>query len=501
MDRRIRILALVLVVLFGALLVQGANVQFRRSEALASSPNNPRIQAQKLSQSRGQILAADGTVLAQSVPTPNGTYKFQRVYPQGALMGQITGVDSINYGLYGIEASYDSYLTSHKQPASSITQLLSPQTSTDSVTLTAVPSLQQDAMDALAGRNGAVVAIDPRNGNVEAMYSNPNYDPNPLADPSAAVEAFAWGAYNTANAAGFKPFSPLAYRSAFPPGSTFKVVTATAAYAKAPELTTKSYPSLATTPLPDTNQTLSNYGFSSCGGTIAEMLPPSCDTGFALLGLDLGAQNLWEQATEFGFNSVPPLDIPGVEPSNFPTPAELAHNLPGLAYSAIGQEDVDATALQNALDAAAIANKGSLMAPHLMSSIRDQQGNLIKAYQPKQWQATTTQAVAAQISTLMQEVVTNGTASGIFNPAFKVAAKTGTAQTSLTNVNTSTDDWMIAFAPADNPVIAIAVVVPNQTLSATGATIAGPIMNCMIQRSLAYAGNLAARLNPASCNL
>jgi penicillin-binding protein A len=141
------------------------------------------------------------------------------------------------------------------------------------------------------------------------------------------------------------------------------------------------------------------------------------------------------------------------------------------------------------------------MAPHLMSSIRDQQGNLIRAYQPKVWQATTTQAVAAQISTLMQQVVTNGTASGIFNPAFKVAAKTGTAQTSLTNVNTSTDDWMIAFAPADNPVIAIAVVVPNQTLSATGASVAGPIMNCMIQRSLAYAGNPAARLNPASCNL
>jgi peptidoglycan glycosyltransferase len=492
---------MLLLLLLGAVLIQAANVQFRRSAALASSPGNPRVIQAPIGQSRGEILAADGSVLAQSVPTPKGVYKYQRVYPTKALMGQITGVDSPTYGLYGIEASYNSYLLSHKQPAQSLAQLLSPKTSTDSVTLTVVPQLQTDAMSALAGKDGAVVAIDPRNGAVEAMYSNPSYDPNPLAAPSSAVEKFAFTAFNTPDAAGFAPFNPLAYRRAFPPGSTFKVVTTTATYAKAPLLVFHSYPTLPTTPLPDTNQTLSNYGFNSCGGTVAEMLPPSCDTGFALLGLDIGAQKMWEQATEFGFNSTPPLDIPGVLPSSFPTPAQLAHNLPGLAYSAIGQEDVSATALQNALDAAAIANEGSLMGPHLMQDIRTQQGDLVKAYSPKVWQETTTPVVAAQVSKLMQEVVTQGTASGIFNPLFQVAAKTGTAQTSLTNVNTSTDDWMIAFAPADNPVIAIAVVVPNQNLSATGASVAGPIMNCMIQQSLAHAGNLAALANPASCNL
>ena len=228
MEKRIRILGLVMMLLFGAVLIQAANVQFFRSHALATSPNNPRNVVARLSLSRGEILAADGSVMAQSNPTPNGVYKYQRVYPYGSLMGQITGFDSPIYGTWGIEAYYNSDLMSHQQPATSISQLLAPTTSTDSVTLTIQPALQLLAQQQLAGRNGAIVALNPTNGEIQAMYSNPTYDPTPLVSPSSATEKFAWNAYQVKDADGFAPLTSLAYQRTFPPGSTFKVVTSSA---------------------------------------------------------------------------------------------------------------------------------------------------------------------------------------------------------------------------------------------------------------------------------
>jgi peptidoglycan glycosyltransferase len=500
MQKRIRLLGLAMIVLLGAVLVQAANVQFWRAHSLATNPNNPRVFEAKLTKARGEILAADGSILAQSLPTPKGVYKYQRSYPQGALMGQITGFDSPIYGTWGIESYYNSQLLSHAQPARSLSQLLSPTTSTDSVTLTIVPELQKLAASQLAGRDGAIVALDPRTGAVEAMYSNPNYDPNPLAAPNTAVERQAWAAYQVKNANGFAPLVAMAYQRTFPPGSTFKVVTATAAYDLRPDLVSKSYPQESSITIPNTPLPLQNFGAGTCGGTLVQMLPPSCDTGFAQMGLDLGAQNLYQTAVGFGWDSRPPLDLPGVAISNFPTPAQLKDNVPFLAYGAIGQGDVAATALQNALDAAAIANNGQLMAPDLLSSIRDSQGNLIQQYKPKLWKTTTSPETAQSISQLMQQVVTEGTAYGIFDPADKVAAKTGTAQTSATNINEKTDDWMIAFAPADHPVIAIAVLLPFQALSGTGAAVAGPVMNCMIQGALAHAAHQPVTNTSTTCS-
>ena len=499
MQKRIRVLAMVMMVLLGVILLQGANVQFRQATKLANSPNNPRTLAARLSQTRGEIIAADGTVLAKSVPTPKGEYKYQRTYPLGALMGQITGFVSPNYGNWGIEAQYNSYLLSHSQPPRSLAQVLAPQTSTDSVALTIVPSLQNLAKSQLAGRDGAIVALNPKTGAILAMYSNPTYDPSPLAAPSAALERYAWGLYNQRNANGFQPLLALAYQGTFPPGSTFKVVTASAAYQQRPDLAAKSYPSTTTIPLPDTNKTLSNFAFGTCGGTVAEMLPPSCDTGFALLGLYLGATALFQQATAFGYNSRPPLDIPGVAASNFPTVASLTAAKPFVAYSAIGQGNVATTALQNALSAAGIANAGVIMAPHLLREVRTSQGDLVLRYKPAKWQQATTPAVAAQVSTLMQQVVSSGTAYGVFSPASKVAAKTGTAQTNAGAINLRTDDWMIAFAPSDNPQVALAVVLPNQALEATGSVVAGPVANCMIQGVLAYFAGQPVVNTPTTC--
>jgi penicillin-binding protein A len=498
-GRRIRILGVIMIVLLGAVLVQAANVQFWRAKSLATNPNNPRVFEARLTQSRGQILASDGSILAQSVSTPKGVYKYQRVYPQRALMGQITGFDSPIYGTWGVESYYNSSLIMHQQPAKSISQLLTPTTSTNSVTLTVVPSLQQLAATELAGRDGAVVALDPKTGSIKAMYSNPTYDPTPLVSATSAVEKFAWAAYQVKNANGFAPLVALAYQRTFPPGSTFKVVTSVAAYDLRPDLVNKSYPSVSSISVPDTNLPLQNFGGGTCGGTIAQMLPPSCDTGYALLGLDLGAQDMYQTANRFGYNARPPLDIPGVATSIFPNPEQLKTNVPFLAYGAIGQGDVAATTLQNALDAAAIANNGTLMVPTLLKNIRDQQGNLIQSAKPTVWKQTTSVRTAQHVSQLMQQVVSQGTASGIFNPNDRVAAKTGTAQTSATNVNQKTDDWMIAFAPADNPVIAIAVLLPFQALSGTGAAVAGPVMKCMIEGALAQAVGLPVTNTATTC--
>ena len=253
----------------------------------------------------------------------------------------------------------------------------------------------------------------------------------------------------------------------------------------------KVFPYQTQISLPDTTTTLSNYAHESCGGPLPTLLAVSCDTAYAQLGLSLGANNLHNEAQSFGFNQVPPLDVPGVAAAHFPKASSFAKNLPGLAYSAIGQENVAATALQMSLVAAAIANHGAIMAPHLMSQIRNSQDQVIKNYVPKLWKQATSAATASQVTQLMIGVVKNGTAQGIAIPGVQIAAKTGTAQTNLiasSNLSAGgSDNWMIAFAPAQNPKIAIAVVVPSQkglSFNSTGAAYAGPVVKAMIQTAL-----------------
>jgi len=156
---------------------------------------------------------------------------------------------------------------------------------------------------------------------------------------------------------------------------------------------------------------------------------------------------------------------------------------PTQAYSAFGQQDVVATALQMALVADGFANRGVIMTPHVMQSIHDSSGTLVTAYTPHPWLTATNPLTAAAVTTLMQGVVTNGTAANIFPPLWNVAAKTGTAETGKDNA--LTNDWMIAFAPANDPKVAVAVVVPNQVGSSTGASISGPPMRTILGDALA----------------
>jgi peptidoglycan glycosyltransferase len=501
-SRRLRILATILLLLFAVIVAQSANIQFFRAPSLNASSNNPRNVNPSGNFPRGEILAANGTVLAFSAKQNNPYFPYRRVYPEGSLMSGVVGVSSPYYGVSGIEEEYNGFLAAHPQPPQSFEQLLAPTSAADSVTLTLVPALQQVARAAMKGIDGAAVAIDPKTGNVLVMYSNPNYNPVPLTSPIYNVDTAARHLYNKPDSNGFPPLGLVATQQTFPPGSTFKVITTAAAVVSKPADLTKSFipnlPGGACTTLPNSNLPLCNSGGYPCGGNVTQMLPPSCDPGYALLGIDLGADYMFKAATSFGYDSTPPLDLPGTVSSYFPTAASFANNIPGLAYSSIGQENVRSSALQDALVAAAVGNGGVLMTPHLMSFITAPDGKILQRYKDSVWKTPLTAAQAAFIVPLMEKVVTGGTASGVGFPAqYNVAAKTGTAQTG--NVKKNTDDWLIAFAPATNPTIAIAVVVPYQPTANFGATVAGPIVKCLVEGFFAMQAGKPASGTATTC--
>jgi peptidoglycan glycosyltransferase len=266
-----------------------------------------------------------------------------------------------------------------------------------------------------------------------------------------------------------------------------KVVTSTAAYNLKPSLANFDYPVQPCLSFSDSNVPLCDQS-GPCGGTMPNnMFPFSCDPGYGALGIAEGVSTLRQQAELFGINSTPPIDLPaaGQQPTAGVVKSTLA-TLPAnsqafQAYASIGQREVEDTALQNAMIAAGIANGGVVMTPHLMSSIHDSTGALVTTYQDKPMSQAASSAAAQAVTALMESVPISGTASGVGFPSYLCAAvKTGTAQTGL-SVN---HDWMIGFAPANNPQIAIAVVVPFQNISSDGASVAGPIVNKIMQAAV-----------------
>lgn len=479
MNRNIRRLGVALLLCFVALFVMMNYVQVVEAHKLSNSPNNPRVVTADYSKPRGDIVTADGKVVARSVPS-NDDLKYQRQYPEGPLFAQITGFDSFIYGVQlGVEETYNGQLVGRNLPVHSLSQLLSSHMTTGTVSLTVSDRMQRAAQAALGPKLGSVVVLDPRDGAVRALYSNPTYDPNPLADHNTSNERAAW---TLAQLDRTQPMLARSYREIYPPGSTFKVVTSAAVFDHNPGLATKFYPVVGSIKLPLTTNTLHNFNFETCGGQLPQLFKVSCDTGFGQVGLDLGAESLSGEAGAFGFNLRPPLDLPGTAVSKFPGAAFFKERTPLLAFSAIGQDDVSSTPLQMALVAAAIADGGTIMAPHVMSEIRDNQGKVLSRWQPHAWLHATSAATANSVRSMMLLVTQpGGTAPDLGNiPGVQVAAKTGTAQT---GANT-TDDWMVAFAPADNPTVVVAVSVPNQPVSATGDAVAGPITRAVLTAAL-----------------
>ncbi len=487
MNRQIRLLGLGIMLLFVALFAQLNYVQIVHASALDHSPLNGRSVVKEYTAKRGNILSADGVTLATSVPT-NDSFKYLRQYPTGSLFEQVTGYYSFTYGSDGAERYYDKVLTGKNSPfrlPSSLKGLGNLLTNTDqsqSITLTVLDKLQKVAQQQLAGRTGSAVAINPKTGAILAMYSNPTFDPNQLAGHNLQqVQAN----YKSIAAQPGGAFNSPAYRQSWFPGSSFKIVTSSAVYDHQPALASKNYPNLQALKLPQTNLQLHNYAGETCGGQLLALFTVSCDTGFGQIGLDLGATNLYDESHAFGFDQVPPIDLPFAAKSFFPTVSSFKGALPFLAYSAIGQEDVQATPLQMALVGAAIADGGTIMTPHILEHVTNSQNQTVTTYKPTKWIQATSASTASQVTKLMESVVNspNGTGGAARIPGIQVAGKTGTAQTGTGQI----DAWFVAFAPAADPQIAVAVVLPNQPVGTEyqGGTLSAPIAKALISTYLA----------------
>jgi peptidoglycan glycosyltransferase len=482
-NRQIRRVGIVLVLLFLALFAQLNYLQVFHANALSNDPRNTRKAVRDFSEPRGDIVSADGAVLATSVPT-NDSFKRLRQYPKetAELFAHITGYFSFTFGSEGVERTYNDELAGRTDQLrlDRIGDLLLDRKRTANVTLTLNRNVQQVARDALGPRKGAVVALDPKTGAVLALWSFPSFDPNPL---SAHDQKAAQAARNLYSGSKDRPLLPRAYRDSYFPGSTFKVVTAaTGLQTGQVGVDQPAYPVLSELDLPQTNRNLRNFGGEQCGGPLREALRVSCNTAFAQLGLDLGAQKMSDGANAFGFGQRPPLDLPAVAKSTFPDASDFAHDLPALAQSAIGQRDVSATPLEMALVAAGIANRGVIMKPHVLREVRDTDGNVLRSAKPETWLTAVRPEIADQVRDLMIEVVNNGTATRAQIPGIQVAAKTGTAQTGRDTAHA----WLVAFAPAEAPRVAVAVIVEDQpgVGEATGGRVAAPIAQAVMRAVL-----------------
>jgi penicillin-binding protein A len=470
-------------VAFCLLLAALTRIQVVDASKLTNDTRNTRALTAAFSAERGSIQTSDGTLLARSVPSAD-EFKRQREYPEGALFAPITGYLSFTFGADGAERAFNSDLLGGALPKGddALRQLFAKKKRVGDVTLTIDANVQRIAAQALGERRGSIVALDPTTGAVIALVNYPSFDPAPLAAHSQEAVRATWA---DLQADPRKPLLPRSYRESFAPGSTYKVVTAAAALDHRPELATKAYPSLTELDLPRTDRNLRNFGGSRCGGVLADLLRVSCNTGFAQLGIDLGGEALAAEADSFGFDARPPIDLPAAAISHFPGVSEFNRNEPRMAFSAIGQQDVTATPLQMALVAAAIANGGIIMKPHVLSHVTDERQNEIRRYEPSEWRTATSGATAAVIKQMMVDVARRGTATRAQIPGITVAAKTGTAQRG--SDPPLSHAWLIAFAPAEAPKIAVAVIVEDQpgvSDTATGGRIAAPIAQAVMRAAL-----------------
>ena len=481
MNTQIRRLGIALTVLFVAIFIQLNWLQIVDAKKLNDNPINTRAVVRDFSRPRGVVQTADGAIVAVSNPSDDA-FKRQRAYPEGPLFAHLTGYFSFTYGSDGVERTYNDALTGKSQQLDikRLGDLLLRKDKSANVTLTVSKRLQQVATQALGPRKGAVVALDPKTGAILAMVDYPSYDPNPLASHDQKTVRAAW---NALNADPNKPLLPRSYRERYFPGSSFKVVTTATALATG-DATPSSpvFPSLTELPLPQSTQPLRNFGGERCGGPLPEVLRVSCNTAFAQLGLNLGGPKLTAGAQAFGFTKVPPIDLPFGVASGFPDATAFLQDKPALAKSAIGQQDVSATPLQMALVAAGIANDGVVMVPHVMNEVRDSEGQVVSTFGPKPWTTAVPPDVAHTTRDMMIGVVQGGTGTKAQIPGVPVAGKTGTAQTGRDTSHT----WFVAFAPANAPRVAVAVILEDQpsTNEATGGVLAAPIAQTVMRAAL-----------------
>lgn len=474
MNKAISRIFVVGVVLFVALVVNLTWIMVVRAGWFLDRPENKLSIAKELKTRRGELLGFDGSVIAGSRRRSGYYY---RDYPQGPLAPQLLGYDSVRYGRSGIEQQLNDVLTGKATDLgvqSSIDRLLGRKPKGADVRLTLVPAVQKTAQQQLAGLKGAIVVLDPKTGALIASASAPTYEPTNLENQWKRLR--------------IDPASPLLNRATqglYAPGSAFKVVTAAAGldYGKV----------TPTTAFVDTGTyvvfggKVTNYGGAVFGpNDFTTALTYSINTTFAKLGNMLTRKRLIAAMQRTGFYQTPPLPLPGGEivPSGrygkkgLLPPGAFMDPL-AVAWAACGQERVLATPLQMALVTAGVANGGRVMKPYYLQDVTSAAGDVVQKARPEQWLVAMKPATAAALNTMMQRVVNAGTGTSAALQGIQVAGKTGTAERGDgTNLA-----WFVAFAPAADPTVAIAVVIEDT--QSTGGETAAPIAAEVLKSALA----------------
>ncbi|KUK10052.1 MAG: Peptidoglycan glycosyltransferase [Clostridia bacterium 41_269] len=435
---------------------------------MATSPYNRRLAAIEEKIPRGTIYDRNGKVLAE---TRNG----KRIYPLGRDAVHVIGFISRRYGRTGLERVYDQHLlgiSKENELQSIINKLLGRVQKGNDIVVTLDAALQEKASDLLGNRKGAVVALDPRTGDILVLASSPSFDPENLEEKATGTST----RYDLLLKDNDSPLINRATQGAYPPGSTFKLVTGggmltsdpTSAYRSVNcrgEITVEGFT------LPD----IASHGITDFDKAIAL----SCNTFFATGGLELGAEKLYEAAEAFGITKNPwegkVQEVP-CRPGTLTPPNKMSKAQ--IASTAIGQGELLVSPLHMALVAAAVANDGIIMRPHLLDRVQTQDdGEIIIKYTPEEWLEPIGQTAARILKRAMVKAVEEGTAARAAIPGITVAGKTGSAQ----NPSGAPHAWFVGFAPAEEPRIAVAVIIEN---GGAGGSAAAPIAREIMKMAL-----------------
>ena len=477
MNRQITRVAVMSMVLLASLIIGTTYWQAWAAPGLEDRQDNSIQRVAEFQIDRGRILAADGkTVLADNVRRKaDGKDLFFRRYPQHGLAAHIVGYSTAVRSRAGLEASENDFLTGSNTNLSTVVdttldKLKGATIKGNDLHLTLRPGAQRVALNALGGKCGAAVAIEPRTGRVLVAASSPTYDPNLIEGRFKQASRQKFGC------------SPLFNRAAaglYTPGSTFKVVTASAAldsgkYTPESRFYDPGY-------CEEYGQRVNNYDTSSPFGTVtlAQAMQNSINSVFCNIGKALGGRRLVDKMKRFGFYSVPPLETPvneraisGLYNSRGKLVTDESKIDPGRLAFGQGPNTAEPklTPLQMAMVAAAIANGGMVMKPYVVEKVVAPDGSEVTKTNPDALGRAVSPNHAAEIAQMMESVVQGGTGTAAQIPGVRVAGKTGTAESGVQGTNTTS---FMSFAPADNPRVAVAVILERQ--SGTGGTTAAPI--------------------------
>ena len=481
MNKPIRVVSVFCLVLFLALLVNATYLMYVRADDLSQDPRNRRVITAAYSRERGAILVGKEAI-ARSVPSDD-KYKFQRTYSQPFKYAPITGYFAF-FSQTGVERSQNSVLSGDDSRLF-VTRLVDMLSNTDpkggNVQLTVDAAAQDAAWEGLENlpgdAQGAVVALEPSTGRVLAMASTPTFDPNKLASHDFKEVA---ELSKQLNADERQPLINRAIGTTLPPGSTFKLVTAAAAIESGNYDADSMVPGGYGFKLPQCSPTIRNHDGGNCGGrriTMTQAMQVSCNVTFLSLANELGNDAMADQAEKFGFNSTSLEDLGGQAKSLYPRDMDA----PQTAMSGIGQSSVTATPLQMAMVAAAIANDGDVMRPYVVDEVRAPNLSVLDRTDPQSISKAISSTTADELTKMLVATVDSGTATPAQIPGVEVAGKTGTAQSTADRPPYA---WFVSFAPADDPQVAVAVMVQSSDTAReeiAGGLLGGPIAKAIME--------------------